>query len=196
MSLWQLARNCPFHGLFWVSVSGGCLAGQSGTEASDKAKATQVRVPSSRALSCLHDSYAKHKLQGCEPVVCVRSAAYNFAVFSQETDKSSGQPAEESDAPYKTTQEEPNTEPETKKKAPAARKAAAAKDTGGAKAATGKKGADASQGKAKADKPTPVKRERKVFELPGQRRDTPDEVAMLALVGGMPHNPAWRCHSV
>ena len=115
---------------------------------------------------------------------------------AQETDKSSGQPAEDSEAPYKTSQEEPTTEPETKKKAPVARRPAAAEDGGGTRAATGKKGANASRGVAKADKPTPVKREKKVFKLPGQRRDTPDEVTMLTLKGGMPHKEAWCCHSV
>ena len=60
------------------------------------------------------------------------------AVFLQETDKSSGQPASDSEADYKTTQEERNTEPEPKKKAPAARRPAAAKGNGGTKAAIGK----------------------------------------------------------
>ena len=52
--------------------------------------------------------------------------------------------------------------------------------TKGAAEKTGKhKGKAAKEAAGKADKAAPVKRERKVFELPGQTKDTPPEVCFL-----------------
>ena len=72
----------------------------------------------------------------------------------------------------------PKTEPSSPRKASAERPAKGAKAPGGRKtsaekAKKSKAGAKAAKGAAADGKP---KKERKVYELPGQTRDTPQEV--------------------
>ena len=85
----------------------------------------------------------------------------------------------------------PKTEdPESSKKGPAERstkesKALVAKK-GAAEKAGKPKGKAAKEVAGKADRAAPVKRERKVYELPGQTKDTPPEVCFLHVTGCCP----------
>ena len=83
-------------------------------------------------------------------------------------------------------------DPESTKKGPAE------KSSKLSKALTAKKGAAEKAGKptrkagkedaGKADKTAPVKRERKVYELPGQTKDTPPEVCFLCVAECSPNH--------
>ena len=82
----------------------------------------------------------------------------------------------------------PKTEdPESIKKGPMEKLSKGSKASAAHKGSaekTGKsKGKAAKEGAGKADKAAPVKRERKVYELPGQTKDTPPEVCFSHAFG-------------
>ena len=80
----------------------------------------------------------------------------------------------------------PKTEdPESSKKGPTEKSSKGSKASAAQKGSvekTGKPKGKAAKDAGKADKAAPVKRERKVYELPGQTKDTPPEVCFLHVV--------------